>query len=246
MKQNIFKKLNHIAASGKSKLKNFIPFGVEKRKITLEVAEIENLLIRINQSNTLNIAHKIHESSPFTQIIFGNEKWDLRKTDTQLLINQYSNNKHIHSYTLQAEDAKKILVYILDSSLKKILDFGINELRKSKEIKYTNSYDNENRSLEWLRVSLEVYKKALEEIQKDKDLILEFYFGLDETKKLLIFNSYNIFLQIHFHNSLMSVQFYNDKDSKSKTPAMSGDFYHLKNQIWDQIILLAEKISQTL
>ena len=93
---------------------------------------------------------------------------------------------------------------------------------------------------------MEVYKKALLEIQKSNDLLFEFslqYSNNMNTKEpIILFKSYNLFWQMKFlTNALLRVQFFNDKEQTeleqgSATPSLAGDFYHQKNQVWDQFI----------
>ena len=103
---------------------------------------------------------------------------------------------------------------------------------------------------------MEVYKKALSEIQRNPHLLFEFSLQYSHNSKtaepIILFKSYNLFWQMKFlKNALLRVQFFNDKDQKEldegkATPSLAGDFYHQKNQIWDQFIKTVENLSKTL
>lgn len=156
---------------------------------------------------------------------------------------------------IEAPNAAALLQLFFDLALESILENGKKLLQPTSE-STTNLLENEIKSVEWLKVTMEVYKKALLEIQKSNDLLFEFslqYSNNMNTKEpIILFKSYNLFWQMKFlTNALLRVQFFNDKEQTeleqgSATPSLAGDFYHQKNQVWDQFIRTLENLSVTL
>lgn len=156
---------------------------------------------------------------------------------------------------IEADIAPKTLQLFFDLTIESILENGKKLLTPTSESP-TNQLENELKSVEWLKVTMEVYKKALSEIQKNPQLLFEFSLQYSHQKNtaepVILFKSYNLFWQMKFlKNALLRVQFFNDKDPKElaegkATPSLAGDFYHQKNQVWDQFIKTVENLSQTL
>lgn len=165
----------------------------------------------------------------------------------------FKKQKNILRASLTKTEYRQMLTLFLDLIFIKCQKSGIDllkaEITKDDQALKLNSIESELKSREWLRVTMEVYKKALGQIAKDRDLLLEFslQFNLHDREPFIVFKSYNLFWQIKFlENALMRVIFYNDKeDKKENKPSLSGDFYHQKNQIWDEFINALVLINQT-
>ncbi len=171
---------------------------------------------------------------------------------------------HLHFYIwkdgrklaqVEKSQAPLTLQLFFDLTMESILENGKNLLLPTTD-NSTNLLESELKSVEWLKVTMEVYKKALSEIQSNPHLLFEFSLQYSHNSKtaepIILFKSYNLFWQMKFlKNALLRVQFFNDKDQKEldegkATPSLAGDFYHQKNQIWDQFIKTVESLSKTL
>lgn len=171
---------------------------------------------------------------------------------------------HLHFYIwkdgrklaqVEKSQAALSLQLFFDLTMESILENGKKLLLPTTD-NSTNLLENELKSVEWLKVTMEVYKKALSEIQSNPHLLFEFSLQYSHNNKtaepIILFKSYNLFWQMKFlTNALLRVQFFNDKDQKEldegkATPSLAGDFYHQKNQIWDQFIKTVESLSKTL
>lgn len=231
------------------------PINIEKVK-----ADIIPLLIdELAALKDLKIFMGPMEKKPeivFTQILL-NRQLTL-ECEENLLTGSYSlvvfkKQKNFLRGTLTKNEFRQMLTLFLDLIFIKSQKTGVELLKalvptENNQVKL-NPIESELKTREWLRVTMEVYKKAMEQIAKERDLILDFslQFNLEEKEPFIVFKSYNLFWQMKFlENALLRVIFYNDKEAKVQNkPSLSGDFYHQKNQIWDEFIKALGLINHT-
>ncbi len=211
--------------------------------MTLITSELESL----NEIKVFTGPSKNIPEISFTQISINNNLFieGIKNGDTSEL-KIFRDHKLLSSAKLSKDQYVQLMTLFLDFAFIKIQKTGINLLQTTLESinnsAKPNSVQNEQKSREWLRVTMIVYKKALEKITMDPNLILEFSLQLNlfEASPILIFKSYNLFWQMSFlDNAFLRVLFYNEKNSENSQedlPSLSGDFYHQKNQIWDELI----------
>lgn len=214
-----------------------------------ELDNLDKIKIFMGPSSANNELH-------FTQILL-NQKLTLDCTEN--LINQkyelaIFQEKNCYLKTNMTKmDYHKLLTLLFDFVFLKIQQLGIESLKAELNTNHSgttlNKIENEQKTREWLKVTMEVFKKALEKVASDQNLLLDFSLQADfkAPEPTIIFKSYNLFWQMKFlENALLRVIFFNDKKAEiSNTPSLSGDFYHQKNQIWDEFIKTLTNINQT-
>ncbi len=160
----------------------------------------------------------------------------------------YKNHQKISKSILTKLESDEIFLHFLNAVFIEFIESGKAELQITTNDQ-TNALANEQRSLEWLKTTLTVYKNALTNLEREKDLVLEYslYKTVDNqsTDTVYLFKSYNLFWQMRFlKNGMLRISFYNDQKEDQK-PSLQGDFYHLKNPIWDEFIKLIEALSNS-
>lgn len=189
--------------------------------------------ILVNRFLTLECEENLIDNS-CTLVVFKKQKCILRGTLTKLEYHQ-------------------TLTLFFDLLFMKTQQSGIeklrNEVNSAQNETKLNSVESEQKSREWLRVTMEVYKKAMGQVATTKDLLIDFslQFNQEENEPFVVFKSYNLFWQMKFLDSaLLRVIFYNDQEAKKQNkPSLSGDFYHQKNQIWDEFTKTLSLINHT-
>ena len=237
-------------------------FAPSKSEITVERVKSDIIPLIISELEEV-IDFKIFmgpmEKTPeilFTQILLNRKltiECEENLNDQSTSITVFKKQKCLLRAILKKEEYIKSLTLMLDLIFLKVHQYGVSGLQKT--IDQINSgislnlVESEQKSREWLRVTMEVYKKALQQVACDKNLLLEFSVQLnaEEKEPFLVFKSYNLFWQMKFlENGLLRVIFYNDKEAKQQNkPSLSGDFYHQKNQIWDEFTKTLSEINRT-
>lgn len=113
--------------------------------------------------------------------------------------------------------------------------------------------NQEQKSLEWLKTSLYVYKNAIQECARDQSLIFQFqlFFGKHPQKNSDLFKlrSFNIDLEILFMtDGRLKVTVYDDPTclfDQELSPKLNSEFILVRPQIYDEIIQLLEQVSLT-
>lgn len=135
--------------------------------------------------------------------------------------------------------------FLIDEILKNIIEIAIKNNTLIPLVE--SNHENENKGLEWLKVSFTVLKKALNEIPKNPDYIFQgrIFWRNGEYKSLRIqCLSLDILLEFHEdHRLRVRVWNYKDgvKSSKDKEDFIA-DFAHLKGPVMDEIIHLFSEI----
>ena len=109
--------------------------------------------------------------------------------------------------------------------------------------------ETEMRGLEWIRVSIEVLKKAIEHCHKNEDLKFHEKLFLNHNKSgcALRFMILSLDFKIEFLNDArVKITCWDYKDYKESNPSPSfiGSFYHRKNQVIDLFIPLLVDMSR--
>ncbi|MDD0852825.1 hypothetical protein HBN50_06950 [Halobacteriovorax sp. GB3] len=107
-------------------------------------------------------------------------------------------------------------------------------------------FEGETKAHEWIRVSFEVLKRALEEAKKKEDLLVEYRLFMgrrpNSNENLIRLLAYNLDITYHFRsNGDLQVIIYNDKNASrgsAKEPSLSVIFKAMKNQAYDELINL--------
>lgn len=130
-------------------------------------------------------------------------------------------------------------------------------IEKSKEFirpesSLTSQIDQENRSLEWLKVTLMVLKNAVGEIKVNKDFLYQgrLFFGRRNPNSSPELRIQSLSLDIHLEfleDHRLRVRAWNYKDGKKTSKDQEdlfAEFVTLKGPVFDEIILLLNEIRQ--
>lgn len=193
-------------------------------------------------SLSVNEAIEVQEEQKRLFQLSGNKNFSLELIKIQNQIKLGLNNKKMN-----IENDNEVTINIerfLNESIATFIDRKKSILTEGN--KDILDFEGETKAHEWIRVSFEVLKKALEEAKNKEDLIVEYRLFMGKRPKseenLIRLLAYNLDITYLFHsNGDLQVIVYNDKNAQrgsSKEPALSVIFKALKNQAYDELIHL--------
>lgn len=139
---------------------------------------------------------------------------------------------------------------IIEEQVEKIKDSLNNSNDTTSSASQAEIAENE-KALEWIKVSFIVLEKAIKESLTNSDLLfqLQLFFGINPKTNLTEMRAIIFNLDIKFvilDNGLMRVIVYDDKNQLHGTttrPSLSGDFSFRKREIFDEIIKILALLS---
>lgn len=177
----------------------------------------------------------------------------LAETDIGLTQHVYLGSKTI--YTAQTKDTEEVknsrMLYnnFLDSFIQQEIKYFTERLNDGNF--NPRQVENEEKALEWMRVSFEVLTKAVLESLTNPEFLFQttFFCGVNpktgkHEMRLITFNLDMTFYLLDDQN--LRVMIYNKKPDNSEDlkPALMGDYSFRKREIFDQFINLLSVISK--
>ncbi len=180
--------------------------------------------------------------------------FQLAETKSGLIHYVFDRSKKIFSGEIkaQAERSESSLLFnkLLDSLIEREIKFFSEQMNKSQFS--PRQVENEEKALEWVRVSFDVLTKAVLESLTNPDYLFQttFFAGVNPNSKrheirLITFNMDMTFLLLEDNN--LRVLIYNIKPGENLSdlkPALMGDYSFRKREIFDLFINLLSAISQ--
>lgn len=146
---------------------------------------------------------------------------------------------------------KDLMNLALHSTLKEALEQNHEFMLAPVSGATTSDYQTETRALQWIQATFLTLTRALDNIRRDRSLILTaaFFSGVEPTTdtrvlRVIAFNL-DIFLYM-LPDSTLQIAVFNDKDSghgNSKTPAFQQIIKVTKPQIYDEMVKLVHRIA---
>ena len=150
----------------------------------------------------------------------------------------------------QAKDTRILFNNLLDKLIEREIKFFTEEMNKGQFS--PRQIENEEKALEWVRVSFEILTKAVLESLVNPEYLFQttFFAGINPKSqrreiRLITFNLDMTFLLLEDNN--LRVLIYNIKPGETVDnlqPALTGDYSFRKREIFDQFINLLSAISK--
>ena len=180
--------------------------------------------------------------------------FQLAEIESGLVHHVFDSSKKVFSGEINNEikikETKIFFNNILDIFIKREINFFCDEMNKSQFS--PRQIENEEKALEWVKVSFEVLTKAVLESLVNPEYLFQttFFAGINPKSKrheirLMTFNLDMTFLLLEDYN--LRVLIYNIKPGETidnLKPALTGDSSFRKREIFDQFILLLSAISK--
>ncbi len=145
----------------------------------------------------------------------------------------------------QKEMAEFDIAQIEDKTTKFIIDNAIKELTK---ITPQATFNNEDKSLEWLKVTLLTLKKSLDKIDHQTTIqSYKIYFGEWEENPILRFMIYNLDIKLAFSQNELLLEVRNKEnrqDFDENAKLYQASFKQLHNEVLNEIINVFIKLKE--
>jgi hypothetical protein len=180
--------------------------------------------------------------------------FQLAEIESGLVHHVFNSSKKIFSGEIKNEtevkDTRVLFDSILDSLIEREIKFFTEQMNQSQFS--PRQVENEEKALEWVRVSFEMLTKAVLESLTNPEYLFQttFFAGINPKSgrhemRLITFNLDMTFLMLDDNN--LRVLIYNTKPGETAEnlkPALTGDYSYKKREIFDQFINLLSAISK--
>lgn len=180
--------------------------------------------------------------------------FQLAELETGLVHHVYDASKKVFTgeikNDLEIKNTRVLFNNILDSLIEREIKYFTEQMNKSTFS--PRQMENEEKALEWTRVTFEILTKAVLESLTNPEYLFQttFFAGINPKSgkhemRLITFNLDMTFLMLDDNN--LRVLIYNIKPGESAEnlkPALTGDYSYRKREIFDQFINLLSAISK--
>ena len=245
-------------------------FQFFKKNAFDKILDFYEELILLNSQNTnywlaLAVNSRTHHGSQLTKELVMTPAIDSKKKDPlfsvimaelpdNLFQSLFIDNKPIYSHSLHSSEEIKEIRRLFNRSIDVLIEQEISQFKKQLNLGEFSprQMENEEKALEWLRVSFEYLEKAILESLTNPDFLFQstFFCGTNPKTKmreirLITFNLDITFLLLNDHN--LRVLIYNKKDGENfenLKPSLMGDYSLKKREIFDQLINLLSVLAK--